>query len=603
MRKLLLLIGVFCISYKTSAQITVEGDVVLFDNNSRKVPGVMITKEGSHGTQTDNNGHFIIQFSGELDRRQGSLKIKPPSTGIYRNYIVMEVDGYHYVNTANITVGRIEPIKISLCSPAVYKKIVMELAKPFIEKALVEKDREISDLQKLNLSYEKLKERVQSIEDKYKIQCNNYLELAKKFARIDPQIADENLKNARKYFEQGDIEKAENSLPQYESIKNNIIKWKAAMSLLLSIEKTKGNFNEVKRKYDDILEHTGNKDERFELLINCSEYLFQYKTIDATLVDAALEYAKEANSLYKLPLSHIIYSYNLLGKIQKEQKDNNYYKNYKTAIHLFCTQSNNDDAKKNVAQSYIDYANYYRETKHISQAINQYHKALDIYINMYREQDYDDINYLNMLINLGICYAEKRNATLVDQCQKRIKILSKGKGIEQTFEDSLRVYNAMGTFYLVRNKYSDALWCYETAYNLCIQREQNTPIYKDKIIKNEFLIGLVLNYLGEYQESLKYCESARNKIEVGDTTSCLDLGYIYGLMANSYRHLGNHTASKTLFLESDRIAKICKNKELFDFIKYAKHEKIYIYIGNKRFNIQSYLWMTFMCVGLAVSLV
>lgn len=598
MRKILLLIALSCISCNVFAQVDVEGYVLLYNNKSQGVPGVIVTR-GNDGTTTDNKGYFKVQFSGEFDRRQGSLKIEPPSTGEYKNYIVMEVDGFHYVDVANITIGRIDPIKISLCSPTSFKEIVLKLAKPYLDEALATKNRQINDLLKANntlrLSNDELNKRLQFIENEYVIAESNYLELAEKFARINPEFADDNLRKAREYFEQGDIENAKKCLPSYELAKSDVARGKTVMSLHLSIIKTEGSINEVRQKYDDILEHTGIPNERFKLLVECSEYLFQNRIFDNLLVGIALEYAKEANSLYRLSLSNEIYSYNLLGKIQKEQMISDYFKNYKTAIDIFSNQPNNSGARKNIAVSYIEYANYYKEAQKIQQAIRNYRKAMDIYIEMYNHEEYDDVNYLNMLINLAACYVEKRNNALVNQCKDRIEMLS--RGIDMTFEDSVRIYTALGTFNLTDNEYGKALSYYKSAYNLCVKKEQSTPLYKNTTIKIGFLVGLAYNYNEDFRESIRFCENAESRIGEKYSENQLVLGYIYALKANSYKHLGENKNNKNYIFKANSIAKISKDKDLADFINYAKHEKLYIYIGDKKFNIQSTLWFTLLGLG------
>ena len=593
-----LLIGIVCVPCIASAQVIIEGYALSYPAKLKGVPGVLIT-ESTQGCMTDNNGYFKVQFPGETDRGQCSLKIEPPSSGEFRNYIVMEVDGLHYVNTASITIGRREPIKIGLCSPEVFENIVSKLIKPYLNRALAEKDKRIADLlesnERLKLSNEQLRKKLQFIENQYQLSLNNYRELAEKFARINPEFADDNLKRARNYFEQGDIESAKKCLPGIELLQKNIESEKTATSLRLSIIKTENNIAEACQIYDFLLSITGRNNEKFDLLVDYSEYLLYNAIFDSVLVDSALSLAKEANSLYQLPLSKKIYSYNLLGKIQKGLKNNNYFINYKTAINLFNEARDDIKAKRNVAISHNEYASYRKGKGVTNAAIVHYQKALDLYIDLYNKDEYDNPNYLNTLINLAACYAEKRNKALVGQCLQRIKLLSNGKSM--TVADSIRIYTALGTFHLTNNEYNDALSCYKLAHQICMNQEKKTPLYRNKTIQTEFLIGLTYNYMGEYQECLQYCKSAEEHITFDLLSYQLDLGYIYALKSSTYKHLQNIAMSRNFLEKSVDINKIIKDKDLADFLRYVKHENLYSYIGGKRFSIQSYPWIILMCIG------
>jgi tetratricopeptide (TPR) repeat protein len=417
-KSLTITVLLFCLSLNALAQVEVKGYALLYNNKSQGISGVTIMKENGQAETTDNKGFFNIKFSGELDRKQGRLKVLPPKSGVCKNYIVMEVDGYYYPRDINITIGRDNLVRISLCPPEEFEKMVLKLAKPYLDKELMAKNNRIEENKRLNLSNEELNKRLRQIEDEYKILKTNYMELAGKFVRIDPDFADENLKNARIYFEQGDIENAKKCLPEYDNAKSDIERGKAVMSLWLSIKKTEGDIYGVLQTYNDIEKYTGIEEDKFMLLKECSEYLFQNKIFYASFVKVALEYAEKAKkyAMAFLPIRYQISSYNLLGRIQKEQKEVNYYKSYDTAIAIYVEHKQDTlsriEARKDIAISYTSRANYYKDRAKTQQAIGNYRKAMDIYIEMYNDEESDDINYLNMLINLATCYVEKRNDKL-----------------------------------------------------------------------------------------------------------------------------------------------------------------------------------------------
>ena len=332
-KKLAIIISLFCLSFNALAQADVKGYALRYLNKSQGILGVTIMRENGQGDTTDSKGFFNIKFPGELDRRQGRLKVLPPKIGECRNYVVMEVDGYYYIKDVDVTIGRIDTVKISLCPPEEFERMVLKLVKPYLDKELLVKNNRITELneenRQLNLTSDEKNKRLQHIEYEYEILKVNYMELARKFARIDTAFADDNLKNARRYFDQGDIENAKKCLPEYENARNYIERGKAVMSLWLSIWKVEGDIYGALQAYYDIEKYTGIEEDKCILLKERSEYLFQNKMFDASFIEIALKDAKKAKkyALYFLPIRYQVSLYNLLGRIQKEQNEADYYKN------------------------------------------------------------------------------------------------------------------------------------------------------------------------------------------------------------------------------------------------------------------------------------
>jgi len=583
LKKLTIIVVLFYFSFEAFAQVEVKGYAFLYENKSQGIQDVIISKENGQSVTTDSKGFFNVKFSGEYDRDQGRLKISPPATGQYRDYIVMEVDGYHYIN---ITIGRNEDVKISLCSPTRYNAIINKLAKPYIDKALEDKEKEIYELnRKLKLTSVEYHEQYQVIEDKYRISLNNYMELAEKFARIDPEYADENLQEAYKYFEHGDLENTKKCLMKYDKAKNYIEKGSAVISLWLSITKAEGKIYETKQIYNDILEYTGKLDDRFKLLTEYSEYLFQNRIHDTAFLNDASEYAKEANLLYKLPVSDKIYSCNLLGKIEKEQGITDYFKNYKTAIDIFNNQTNDDSkARKDVAISYTQLANYHKSKKQYQKAENNYKKALDIYILMKKDDLIDAENQINMLFNFAMLYVQQNKNNLVKQCLDRINLLL---GMIPK-EKQIEFYEKIGDLYLLSdNSQAECYYC--NALNYYWERDkENSVLYKkdiiniaEKIVLSNLLSTWCYSY-GENskkkdEEILRYCD-----IIIG-TISKLENKEIFSVnlaMANAfkgfvYKHFKEKEKSKEYFKIANKIAIQAKNKELLKHIKQVKKEVNY----------------------------
>ena len=610
-KKLTTTVLLFYFSLNAFTQVEVMGHVLLYEDKSQGIESVIILKidigvRGQSDT-TDSKGAFKVKFPGEFDRKQGRLKVFPPATGSYKNHIVMEVDGYHYVkDIINLTVGRIEGVKISLCSPETFKAMVEKLAKPYIDEVLRAERKRIDELikenERLNRTEAEGRKLLQYIEIEYKILRNNYIELAEKFARVDPELADENLRKAREYFENGDIENAKKSLPNFEQAKNDVVRGKMIMSLHISFAKTEGNIYDVQQKYEEILDHVGKKNDRFKLLIDYSEYLFQNRIFDTTntFVNIAFKKAEEANLLYELPLSDKIYSYNLLGKIQKEQSVAGYYTNYETAIDIF--KNHKKDAldyyviKKNIAISYHQLANYYNSKKKYQLAEDNYKKAEDIYILLRESDNHDNKNHLYLLLDLATYYSTFRKKDLVKQCNRRVDLLLQNISDE---EERVKISIKQGDLALVSgdttsqfiSNLADAIWhkyppatsssyfYYIYPYYYYLSKYNENPLYKNDLIK----VSLKMAYTNQYNnaEAISLCDSIIKNI--GNDTVAYKKEIVLTEALRGYKL--NFQSTET-YRNAKETARKTKNKDLKKMVRKVKKDNAefikngYVYFEN-----------------------
>ena len=511
-KKLIVIVLLFYFSLNAFAQVKVEGLVLSYNDNTSKrigIQGAIIEKEDKNATTSDTNGYFSIEFSGELDRKQGRLKVSPPREGMYRKYIVMEVDGYHYVDTKffNITVGRKDSVKVSLCSPEKYEEMVRKLAKPYIDKILKAQEKLFAEEKEMT------KARQQFIIDSVKIEVDNYTELAKKFARIDPDLADENFRKAREYFAKGDIDSAKIYLPEYDQAISNIERGKAVVSLWLSVWKTERETNKVQEAYNDMFKYTGVYADRFKLLLEYSEYLFQNRIFNPELTKEALSYAKEAHQLASTFLSpyNVIQSYNLLGKIQQYIKTpkEDYYKNYQEAIKLYkkikkehdneILRNENYAVEKEAAISYTLLGDYFYEQKKKNEpAKTNYHKALDIYTELNQIGEFEAKTQSATLLKLADIYDSENKERMVKKCMDRILLLEKE---DRTIIDEPKIILYRAMYKMQNGSFSEADSLYAKAQE---HYRKNLNLPQKELIETLFLSGLNQFYTKSYNNAFNF---------------------------------------------------------------------------------------------------
>ena len=570
MKKLFVSILLCWVSWSVFAQTNIPGFVRLYGSKSEGIPYAKIVRDNGDAAESDNNGSFSISISEDYDRKQVRLKVIPPTA----DYVVMEVDGlYHYIADIDATAGRVDPLIITLCSKKVYEDMVLKLAKPYIDKLLEEQEIELTALydKKAQLTETDFKKQLEFVKEKYELFQKEHMELTAKMARIDPEHADEYLRKARECFEEGNIEGAKKYLPSYERAKGDVVRGKMVMSLWLSFAKIERNFYDVRQKYDDILVHTG-VPESYNLLFECSEYLFQNRIFDASLVNESLKYAVTADSLYKLPLHSKIYFNNLVGKITKEQGKKDYYENYKESVIAYIGNKkdtlNHYESKKNVAISYTLLADYYKEKRNTQKAEDNYKEALRLYIILFKKNKSDNLNYLQCLIKIADFYSMTGKRTLLAQCNERIDTLIKFANLNK--ENLADINMLMGNLNLNSSPF-EAYIKYDFALRYYLTKDR--IIYKDKAVKAALGAALACNNDGFYTKVFEYCDTISNRVNIDSTARG---AAVHALLGNAYKRgkiLKNKEKTKYYFSKAEEISKKIKDKRLDDFIYSIKHER------------------------------
>jgi len=575
-KKLILNIVFILVYWNTFAQVSIEGTVTLYNSNHKPIKKASISiLESEQSIDTNDDGYFMITVSGELDRDQIKIIVLPPKDGIYSNYQVVES------MPIDITAGRERGVHISLWSKKDAEKRKLDLAQPYIENAIKKYENEIINLrQQYNDNKITLQQYSDSIKFKetelQKIE-DNYNKLAESFSRWNPDYADTLQQKILYFFENLMLDSVEISLPEYGKILKSIdfnIKY---FEIYRNLQKVKGNIEGVNKIYNDELNVTDPR-KRFNTLINKAEDNLQYSSQNKNLLDTAFIAAQKANELSILKtenfsLHNKILSYNLLGKIAKEQGEKDYYKNYKKAITTYTGNRkdtlNYSEIQKNIAISYTFLAGYYKENKQKQLAENNYKKALDIYTALHKSEEPDNINYLQCLIETADFYSMTGKAMLLYQCAERIDTLMRITNLD---EESQATNNMqMGKLNLNSNPF-EAYIRYNMALRYYLTKE--SLIYKDKIVKAALGAALACNNdKYDYIKVIEYCDTISNRINIDSTA----IGAaVHTLLGNAYKRgkdIKNEAKKKYHFDKAREISKKINDKKLGNFIYSIKNER------------------------------
>ncbi len=344
-----------------------------------------------------------------------------------------------------------------------------------------------------------------------------------------------------------------------------------------------GDYGSAIDWYNEIIAHATLNYEKgsmpfFLIYVNKAELEFRRKNyIEAEdAINKALRI--DVNTIYKIRAN------NLLGNILKEKGElKECIEKYLESIKLYQEKKkevgdiNIPIANREAAISYTMLADFYNKKKKRQKAENNYKAALNIYTDMWKNKEYDNINYLNLLIKMATFYTEERKNNLVKQCNDRINALM---NIDDYFlkEDRAQIDTWLGYLDLKNKEYNKALDRYISAFNFYLEmNNQIAIIHKDALIRTAFMVGVIYNYQKDYEKSIQYCGIALNNID--NNSPIIEhqklQGYILALLSNNHKKKKENSQANFYKIKADNISKRINDINLIKYVRYIKLEKVH----------------------------
>ena len=577
-KKVLIYIILLLCGMQSFTQVFVEGTVSKYNSkgangNPKWIQGAIVLTQLSEGGMTDTYGLFKIEFGAKHDGTIIKLKVNPPQGQEYKWFTIVEEDRLKEVKIGG------DMVRLSMWSKKECKARTQELAQPLIDEKTKQYEEKISKLNREN------RDSINRLNVELNLMQKYLIEFAEKMARINPDFADERQQKALEFIDKGNLDSIDRYLPSLNDAMRNIEIGKQDLKIRIGYYKAKPDFDSILIAYRVLLSYSKGIDE-FEFSIECSEYLFNNRIYGEKFIDSAFVYAEKAKEpSEKLAPYYKIKLYNLLGTIQEKQnKQKNYYKNYQKAIKLYKQSKDNrefleNSTKKEIAISYTLFGNYFFENKQYRKAEKQYLNALDIYIDLNKNEEYDELNQINMLLRLASVYNIQKKQSLVSQCIERIDAL-RMQGDEMQSDRLAILDEETGNYELVCRNFQAAIGKYEAALNYHRKgderslnyyrkgNEDSPKIDHFKMAKLYYYIGEVHRYSKNYSESINYLDSALTEMKKDTLLSGAKLcGFINASMYKSYQNNKDSKSAEQYLNIAKTIANNMNYDDLKEFIR------------------------------------
>jgi hypothetical protein len=538
---------------------------------------------------TFHNGEFNLVIP---SKTKSPTQITIDNTGNFSNYKIVNEN-----TTNNISTTNQDPVKVYVGNKDVINKQRMEFYK--INDSIINKkyEEQISQLQISNTNYKQIIDslNIERAKDKaiiirlseqvQELQFELYLLKNSPNALYDNLIAINTQKynDALNYFMKGDYKNAvkdtitEEELSRFEKLSEIVFNRVKLNALIFT---AMGKYKTAIYWYDKIrgfpLAEDKEDIERFFIYRDKAELEFRLKQYEKAISDITIALDKNVNDIYKIE------AHNLLGNILQANNEKNYHNQYEKAVELYKEKKKEVNisipkADKSAAISHTLLADYYKEKNKTQKAENNYKAALNIYIEMWKNKEYDNVNYLNLLVKMATFYTEERKTNLVKQCNDRIGILMSSID-DFSKKDRAKTNEWLGYLDLKNKKYDEALKKYLSAFSLYAEMNKQTPlIYKDGLIRTAFMAAVTCNYNENYQKSIQYCNITLSNIGNNHTITEYQKmqGYVLALLSNNYKKIKNNTQADMCMTKANNIAKKVNDPSLMKYVQYIKLEKMH----------------------------
>jgi len=573
----------------------INGVVYSYPDDRNVIVGIKVIHDKYSETPdatTKNDGYFCLTIP---SKTTSPTQIAIDNTGYFSNYKI--VNEY---TTNNISTTSKDPVKVYVGN----KKSINEQRVKFYEinadKIDKKYDEQIRELQYSNINYKQIidslnRERVadKAIISRLSEQVQE-LQFELHLLKNDPNALADNLIKIHSdeygisldYFWEGKYENAKNHMLSKEllhkhELMSEIVFNRAKLNAL--IYTAMGDYVNAIDWYNEIINHATLNYEKgampfYLIYTSKAELEFRLKQYSTAENDIIKALKIDINAIYKIG------STNLLGNILKEKgEEKESADKYQEAITLYMEKKNEIGnvsipvADREAAISYAMLADYYKNKNKGQQTENNYKAALNIYVGMWKNKEYDNVNYLNLLVKMATFYSEERKNSLVEQCNERINILMDNVD-DFSKEDRTKVNEWLGYLNLKNKEYNKALDKYISAFNFYTEmHEQSVIIYKNGLIRTAFMIGIVYNYNKDYKKSIQYCNLALNSI--GNSPTIVEYqklqGYILALLSSNYKKEKDNMLANTCMVQANGIAKKVNDPNLTKYIQYIKLEKMH----------------------------
>jgi len=450
-------------------------------------------------TYTDNGGTFTITFN-KKPNYPTALSVYPSPFGSFKNYKV--------VNTYDINnISEFDNSEIAIF--VADKKIMRQQQELFYE--IISKDikKYFQDsIMNLRIIYkdsvEKLNQLIGNLEKELNKKDQRIRELSEQLDQTDLELRllkdnplilqnetyEKNslrLIDAHNFFSQGKIDSARMCIPKnIDEISDLNIKESkmlfAFYQLDAAIEEIQGNYSQAIEQYKKALKHTGK--DVFREYITCISIAELENILNN--YDSAFKYANKAAELKEINDIYKIKTYNLKGKIRQDCD------NYKQAIKLYKTIKKEygnaiiEVAEKEAAKSYMLLGDYYKQKEKNESAKTNYHKALDIYTELNKIEEFEIEAQCFTLSELIIIYNDEGKESMVKKCTDRIILLNNTTGNKIMQNPKIILQRAIVS--MQSGDFSGANVFYAMALGNYKNNASNQ--YQQEIIETLFLTGL-----------------------------------------------------------------------------------------------------------------
>jgi tetratricopeptide (TPR) repeat protein len=573
----------------------INGIVYSYPDDKNIVVGISIIHNKHSETPnatTNDDGYFRLTIP---SKTISPTQITIDSTGRFNNYKI--VNEY---TTNNVSTTSKDPIKVYVGNKQSIDEQRIKFYKINADRIDKKYDEQIRQLQYSNANYKQIidslnKERIadKAIINRLSEQVQE-LQFELHLLKNDPNALADNLIKIHsdeynislEHFWKGEYDDAKNhmiskDLLRKHELMSEIVFNRAKLNAL--IYTAMGDYANAIDWYNEIINHATLNFKKgampfFLIYTDKAELELRLKQYSAAENDIEEALRIDVNIIYKVRAN------NLLGNILKEKGEaNEYAEKYQQAITLYKEKKKEIGdicvpiADREAAISCTMLADYYNEKGKSRQAENNYKAALNIYIEMWKNKEYDNVNYLNLLVKMATFYTEERKTSLVKQCNDRISILMSNTN-NFSKEDKAKTNEWLGYLDLKNKKYDEALDKYISSFKFYTEMDKQTPlIYKDGLIRTAFMAGVVCNYNKDYQRSIQYCKLALNNID--DNLAIMEYqkmqGYVLALLSNNYKKTKDNTQAESCMAKANNIAKKINDSNLTKYVQYIKLEKIH----------------------------
>lgn len=587
-RILFIYIAMFFLCISSVAQIPLSGVITVQNSRTNTgqieyVPNAQITADGAVPTTSDSRGQFTLNFT--TIRLGDDVSFSIDLHGVHRDYEI--------VNFLELeqTLGRRSLVNIYISRRDELERRRAELVGINLERIEREYERreaqmhqrlrELQNEQFQNIAQiDVLRDSLLTLRQRFELQKKGIESAADRFIRINLDFEDKNYFRAYNYFRRGELDSALMYIPKSKFDEIILLTYREIRNarLRISVYQAMGDHNNVIKNFYEVVRlsriESDHSMERFEIVLEYAEYLYGLNKLYE-----AEKFAKEAaglrvNEIYKIRV------YNLIGQIQERKGIPNAYRNYLKAVRIHERTSIDERTSIQLREAAISHtllADHYNRRGRMHRAERYYRRALDIYIEMYKNGGFDNANHLNLLIKLAVFYTDTRKPSLVRQINERITLLT--AKIDNP-RDIARINETMGYLQIRNREFAHAVENFKSALAFYEERNSITPIvYQNRVIRTTFMTAFALNRNGQYDKSIEYSVQALRNIDSSSNVREQQIlkGYILALKSHSYaqKYTRNNTQARYFLQRAEEIAREVNDPNLNGFVQNIRRERMH----------------------------